>query len=77
MATIPPPRSWRQAREHPGIAEINDHRQEFPDAEDMQVQIILDDGWALAGDLTAFYVNGLSDLRDQWGDIQRLEAPTS
>jgi hypothetical protein len=66
----PPPRSWAQALAHPGIETINDYRRVFPDAEDMQIQVILADGWSLAGDLIAFYVSDLADLRDQWGDIE-------
>lgn len=68
--SIPPlPRTWKQALAHPGIAEIRDHRKEFRDSEDMEIQIILESNWLLDGDLSAFYVNNLADLREHWNWI--------
>lgn len=70
MNIPPPPRTWAQALAHPGIESIEDYRKEFKDDGDMNILVLLMDGWSLCGDLTSFYVGNLADLCSQWGDIE-------
>lgn len=66
------PRSWDEARKHPGICSID--YEAFND--DAPWLVTLKDGWSLNEDMTIVYVCNLRDLQDLWGDIVNLPSET-
>jgi len=62
------PRSWDEARRHPGILSIEyDHLSE--DDHDLPYTVLLKDGWSFNQDLTVMYFYDLDDFQGVWQDI--------
>ena len=71
------PRSWAEARCHPGINAIEYERPGSPMSnDDAPYLVILEDGWSLLEDMTIVYVHDLQDLRGLWDNIVNLPSTT-
>ena len=67
------PRSWAEARRHPGISSIEYERPGSPMSNaDAPWLVTLEDGWSLLEDMTIVYVHNLRDLQGLWDDIVNL-----
>ena len=67
------PRSWDEARRHPGILAIEyDHLSE--DDQDLPYTVLLKDGWSFYQDLTVMYFYDLHDFQGVWQGIVNEEA---
>tara|TARA_B100001094_G_C17873665_1_gene643340 strand:+ start:60 stop:278 length:219 start_codon:yes stop_codon:yes gene_type:complete len=62
------PRSWNEARRHPGIYAI-EYDQLAADDPDFPYTVLLEDGWSFNGDLTVMYFYSLNDFQGVWQDI--------
>ena len=69
------PRSWAEARNHPGINSIEYEAPGSPMSNfDAPWLVTLNEGWSLNEDMTITYVLNLQDLRSIWDDIINEEA---
>ena len=67
------PRSWAEARNHPGINSIDYEAPGSPCSNDDAPWLVtLNEGWSLNEDMTITYVCNLQDLRSIWDDIVNL-----
>ena len=67
------PRSWDEARKHPGISSIEYEAPGSPMSNDDAPWLVtLSEGWSLNEDMTIVYVCNLRDLQGLWGDIVNL-----
>ena len=72
------PRSWDEARAHPGICSIEYEKPGSPMSnDDAPWLVILNDGWSLNEDMTIVYVCNLRDLQGLWDDIVNLPSENS
>ena len=71
--TPPLPRTWREALNHPGIAELEDERMRSRNKNlDLYVWVFIRKGWrnpATGGTGGKFYVRTIWELREYWADI--------
>jgi len=64
------PRSWVEAKKHPGIASIEYEPPGSPMSNnDAPWLVTLKDGWSFNEDMTICYVCNLRDLQSLWIDI--------
>lgn len=63
------PKTWAEARKHPGILSIEYERPQGPWDPDMPWLVTLKDGWSFNEDTTVHYVMNLKDLRGLWEGI--------
>ena len=77
LMSLRKPRSWDEARAHPGICAIE---YEAPGSDisqnDAPWLVTLNDGWSFLEDMTICYVYNLKDLRGLWDDIVNLPSET-
>ena len=67
------PRSWDEARKHPGICSIDYEAPGSPMSNDDAPWLVtLKDRWSFDEDMTITYVCSLRDLQGLWGDIVNL-----
>ena len=67
------PRSWDEARVHPGICSIEYEAPGSPMSNDDAPWLVtLNEGWSLNEDMTIVYVCNLQDLCSFWYDIVNL-----
>ena len=71
------PRSWDEARKHPGICSIDYEAPGSPMSNDDAPWLVtLKDGWSFNEDMTITYVCNLRDLQGLWNDIVNLPSTT-
>ena len=63
------PKSWSDARKHPGILSIEYERPQGPWDLDMPWLVTLNAGWSFNEDTNVHYVMNLKDLKGIWDDI--------
>ena len=66
------PRSWDEARAHPGIQSIEFDKYQTEHDPDAPWLVTLNEGWSFNEDLTIAYVCDFYDLQSLWQDIVNL-----
>lgn len=63
------PRSWDEARAHPGILAIEYIQPTDPSDTDAPYCVMLKDGWSFQQNTSVMYVYSLKDFQSLWVDI--------